>query len=121
MRVNGITGTADVPSVAVHKLQAGDLVIEENPLAGRLGRRSWPERMAFLRRRRPQGGKHLRGLSPQSGHDLPLAGWGARPAGFSRVAGQRLEGGLLIVPRPDRWNPRFRRSSIPALSGRSAI
>src|ERR1700730_9625183 len=29
MRVNGITGTADVPSATIHRLQAGDLIIEE--------------------------------------------------------------------------------------------
>jgi len=96
MRVNGITGTADVPSVTVHKLQAGDLVTEETRLPvlwaplmagadGILGVAGLKEETIFVDFRRN------RVTISRS------RGWGT-PAGFSRVAGQRLEGGLLTVP-----------------------
>jgi len=96
MRVNGITGTADVPSVAVHKLQAGDLVIEETRLPV-----VWAPLMAGA-----DGILGVAGLKEESifvdfrRNRVTISRWraGGTPRGFSRVAGQRLEGGLLIVP-----------------------
>jgi len=95
MRVNGITGTADVPSVMVHKLQAGDLVIEETRLPvvwaplmagadGILGVAGLKEESIFVDFRRNRV-------------TISRSRAGGTPAGFSRVAGQRLEGGLLTV------------------------
>ena len=95
MRVNGITGTADVPSVMVHKLQAGDLVIEETRLPvvwaplmagadGILGVAGLKEESIFVDFRRNRV-------------TISRSRSGGTPVGFSRVVGQRLEGGLLTV------------------------
>jgi predicted aspartyl protease len=95
MRVNGITGTADVPSVTVHKLEAGDLVIEETRLPvvwaplmagadGILGVAALKQESIFVDFRRNRV-------------TISRSRAAGTPAGFSRVAGQRLEGGLLTV------------------------
>jgi predicted aspartyl protease len=94
MHVNGITGTADVPSVPIHRLQAGELVIEETrfpvvwaPLMagadGILG-------VAGLKRRISVDFQHNRVVITRSSS-------GGTPPGFDRVPARLVAGGLLVV------------------------
>jgi predicted aspartyl protease len=94
MRVNGITGTADVPSVTIHRLQAGELVLENTrfpvvwaPLMagadGILG-------VAGLKRRISVDFLHNRVIISRS----PVGG---TPPGFDRVPARLVAGGLLVV------------------------
>lgn len=96
MRVNGITGTADVPSVAVDRLQAGSLEIRDKRFpvvfAPVLGDVDGILGVAGLK-------KELISIDFQ--HDrvtiFPSHRRGA-PSGFQTVAAERVEGGLLAVP-----------------------
>lgn len=94
MHVNGITGTADVPSVMVHRLQAGELVLVDTrfpvvwaPLMagadGILG-------VAGLKRRISVDFQHNRVAISRSAP-------GGTPPGFDRVPARLLAGGLLVV------------------------
>jgi predicted aspartyl protease len=95
MRVNGITGTADVPSVPIHRLRAGDLVIEDTrfpvvwaPLMagadGILGVAGLKEHRIFV------DFQHNRVVISRS-----RGGWAA--AGYDRVPARLVPGGLLVV------------------------
>ncbi len=95
MRVNGITGTADVPSVAIHRLQAGDLIIEEARIPV-----IWAPLMAGA-----DGILGVAGLKKEfllvdfrNNRVKITRSQGNRTAlGFSRVDAKRLNDGLLTV------------------------
>jgi predicted aspartyl protease len=95
MRVNGITGTADVPSVTIHRLQAGDLIIEEARIPV-----IWAPLMADA-----DGILGVAGLKNEyllvdfrnNRVKISRSRASATPMGFSRVDGKRLGDGLLTV------------------------
>ena len=95
LKVNGITGTADVPSVAIHRIQAGDLVIEDTRLPV-----VWAPLMA--------GADGILGVAGLKGerifvdfkHNRVVISRtrnGGTPQGFDRVPARLLPGGLLVV------------------------
>ena len=95
LKVNGITGTADVPSVAIHLIQAGDLVIEDTRLPV-----VWAPLMA--------GADGILGVAGLKGerifvdfkHNRVVISRtrnGGTPQGFDRVPARLLPGGLLAV------------------------
>ena len=95
LKVNGITGTADVPSVAIHLIQAGDLVIEDTRLPV-----VWAPLMA--------GADGILGVAGLKGerifvdfkHNRVVISRtrnGGTPQGFDRVPARLLPGGLLVV------------------------
>jgi predicted aspartyl protease len=95
VEVHGITGSAVMPSVAVHRLQAGDLVVRDTNLPvvwaplmdgadGILGTAGLREQCIFVDFR------HNRVVISRSLHSRI-------GAGFDRVSGAILEGGLLSV------------------------
>ena len=95
LKVNGITGTADVPSVAIHLIQAGDLVIEDTRLPV-----VWAPLMA--------GADGILGVAGLKGerifvdfkHNRVVISRtrnGGTPQGFDRVPARVLPGGLLVV------------------------
>jgi len=95
MQVNAITGTADVSSVLIHRIQAGDLVIEDTRLPV-----VWAPLMA--------GADGILGVAGLKGerifvdfkHNRVVISRtrnGGTPQGFDRVPARLLPGGLLAV------------------------
>jgi predicted aspartyl protease len=93
--VNGITGTAQVPSVPILKLQAGDLLIANKRLPvvwaslmsgadGILGVAGLTDETLFV------DFQHNRVRIVRSAH-------GAEPHGFARIPAKRIRGGLMSV------------------------
>ena len=95
MLVNGITGTAQVPTVPIRKLQAGDLVIENKQLPV-----VWAPLMAGA-----DGILGVAGLTDerllvdfaQNRVTLAHAHHNAAPYGFARIPARRIHGGLISV------------------------
>jgi predicted aspartyl protease len=95
MQVHGITGTAEVPSVQIRKLQAGDLVIQDARLPV-----VWAPLMA--------GADGILGVAGLKGERISVdfqhnrvvisrSGAAGIPAGYDRVPARLLDGGLLVV------------------------
>ncbi|HEY6484735.1 MAG TPA: aspartyl protease family protein [Steroidobacteraceae bacterium] len=95
IEVNGITGTALVPSVQIAQLQAGDLSISNTsfPLV-------WAPLMAGADGILGAAGLTQQRLFVDFRHNrvaISRAGRRSTPAGFTRVPATRLPGGLLAV------------------------
>jgi predicted aspartyl protease len=95
LQVHGITGTAEVPSVAIHRLQAGDFVIEDTrfPVV-------WAPLMA--------GADGILGVAGLKGDCITVdflhnrvtirhGGALSTPAGYERIPVRRLGDGLIVV------------------------
>lgn len=95
LQVHGITGTADVPSVPIRRLQAGDLIIEDTRLPV-----IWAPLMA--------GADGILGVAGLKGKRILVdfrhnrvtisrSAGASAPAGYDRVPARLLEDGLLVV------------------------
>jgi hypothetical protein len=96
IEVNGITGTAQVPAVAIANLRAGDFAID-----GASFPVLWAPIMAGADGILGAAGLTRQRLSVDFEHNkvaLSDAGGNATPLGFTRVRAQRLSGGLVAVP-----------------------
>ena len=95
LHVNGVTGAAEVPSVLIHSLQAGDLVIQEMlvPVV-------WAPLMAGADGILGAAGLKRERITVDFRHNrviISRSQGGDTPPGFGRVPAQRLAGGLLVV------------------------
>jgi predicted aspartyl protease len=95
LQVHGITGTAEVASVPIHKLQAGDLVIEDTrfPVV-------WAPLMAGADGILGVAGLKKERLLVDFRHNrvtISHAHGDTTPLGYERVPARVLNGGLLIV------------------------
>lgn len=95
LQVNGITGTAEVPSVLIHSLQAGALLIEDTrfPVL-------WAPLMAgadgFLGVAGLKG-KRLLVDFQRNTVKISQGGTAFTPPGFDRISGRTMQDGLLVV------------------------
>jgi hypothetical protein len=96
IEVNGITGTAQVPAVAIANLRAGDFAID-----GASFPVLWAPIMAGADGILGAAGLTRQRLSVDFEHNkvtLSNAVGNGTPLGFTRVRAQRLSGGLVAVP-----------------------
>jgi predicted aspartyl protease len=95
IKVNGITGTAQVPSVSVALLQAGDLVVENSSMPV-----VWAPLMAGADGILGAAGLTAQRLLVDFQHNrvvISHSGRSGTPSGFMRIPAKRIAGGLMTV------------------------
>jgi len=95
IRVNGITGTAQVPGVRITRLQAGDLAIQDTTLPV-----VWAPLMGGADGILGAAGLTTQRLMVDFAHNKVVLSRGdstGTPRGYTRIAARRLAGGLVAI------------------------